>query len=156
LKQEHINQYQPSIAIPINNKTMMFTMSKIKITAYDQFLHEVQTWDRSLDFYKQENNFLKTRLSHVLDNNSDKTFLAFAEQFNSRFLFIDEYIKDLKRDLSQQVNMLNQFMKGNITQQRPLENLQKKLRTEMVNFEKIVTAIKYDFNQQLAVYLDIS
>jgi hypothetical protein len=134
----------------------MFTMSKIKITAYDQFLHEVQTWDRSLDFYKQENNFLKTRLSHVLDNNSDKTFLAFAEQFNSRFLFIDEYIKDLKRDLSQQVNMLNQFMKGNITQQRPLENLQKKLRTEMVNFEKIVTAIKYDFNQQLAVYLDIS
>jgi hypothetical protein len=131
-------------------------MSKIKITAYDQFLHEVQTWDRSLDFYKQENNFLKTRLSHVLDNNSDKTFLAFAEQFNSRFLFIDEYIKDLKRDLSQQVNMLNQFMKGNITQQRPLENLQKKLRTEMVNFEKIVTAIKYDFNQQLAVYLDIS
>ena len=131
-------------------------MSKIKITAYDQFLHEVQTWDRSLDFYKQENNFLKTRLSHVLDNNSDKTFLAFAEQFNSRFLFIDEYIKDLKRDLSQQVNMLNQFMKGNITQQRPLENLQKKLRTEMVNFEKIVTAIKYDFNQQLAAYLDIS
>lgn len=131
-------------------------MSKIKITAYDQFLHEVQTWDRSLDFYKQENNFLKTRLSHVLDNNSDKTFLAFAEQFNSRFLFIDEYIKDLKRDLSQQVNMLNQFMKGNITQQRPLENLQKKLRTEMVNFEKIVTAIKYDFNEQLAVYLDIS
>lgn len=131
-------------------------MSKIKITAYDQFLHEVQTWDRSLDFYKQENNFLKTRLSHVLDNNSDKTFLAFAEQFNSRFLFIDEYIKDLKRDLSQQVNMLNQFMKGNITQQRPLENLQKKLRTEMVNFEKILTAIKYDFNEQLAVYLDIS
>jgi hypothetical protein len=135
---------------------MIFIMSKIKITAYDQFLHEVQTWDRSLDFYKQENNFLKTRLSHVLDNNSDKTFLAFAEQFNSRFLFIDEYIKDLKRDLSQQVNMLNQFMKGNITQQRPLENLQKKLRTEMVNFEKIVTAIKYDFNEQLAVYLDIS
>jgi hypothetical protein len=135
---------------------MIFIMSKIKITAYDQFLHEVQTWDRSLDFYKQENNFLKTRLSHVLDNNSDKTFLAFAEQFNSRFLFIDEYIKDLKRDLSQQVNMLNQFMKGNITQQRPLENLQKKLRTEMVNFEKILTAIKYDFNEQLAVYLDIS
>lgn len=131
-------------------------MSKIKITAYDQFLHEVQTWDRSLDFYKQENNFLKTRLSHVLDNNSDKTFLAFAEQFNSRFLFMDEYIKDLKRDLSQQVNMLNQFMKGNITQQRPLQNLQKKLRTEMVDFEKIVTAIKYDFNEQMAVYLDIS
>ena len=135
---------------------MMFTMSKIKITEYDQFLHEVQTWDRSLDFYKHENNFLKTRLSHVLDNNSDKTFLAFAEQFNSRFLFMDEYIKDLKRDLSQQVNMLNQFIKGNITQQRPLENLQKKLRIEMVKFEKNVTAIKYDFNQQLAAYLDIS
>lgn len=131
-------------------------MSKIKISEHDQFLHEVQTWDRSLDFYKQENNFLKTRLSQVLDNNSDKTFLAFAEQFNSRFLFMDDYIKDLKRDLSQQVNMLNQFMKGNMSQQRPLENLQKKLRIEMVNFEKNVTAIKYDFNQQLAVYLDIS
>lgn len=135
---------------------MMFTMSKIKITVHDQFLHEVQTWDRSLDFCKQENNFLKTRLSHVLDNNSDKIFLAFAEQFNSRFLFMDDYIKDLKRDLSQQVNMLSQFMKGNVTQQRPLENLQKKLRAEMVKFEKNVTSIKYDFNQQIAVYLDIS
>lgn len=135
---------------------MIFTMNKKKITKHDQFLHEVQTWDRSLDFYKQENNFLKTRLSHVLDNNSDRNFLAFAEQFNSRFLFMDDYIKDLKRDLSQQVNMLNQFIMGNVTQQRPLENLQKKLRTEMVKFEKNVTAIKYDFNQQLSVYLDIS
>ncbi len=135
---------------------MIVTMGKIKISETDQFLHEVQTWGRSLDFYKQENTYLKTRLSQVLDNNSGKTFVAFAEQYNSRFLFMDDYIKDLKTDLKLQMNMLRDYILGNQTQQRPLENLQKKLRTEMVNFEKNVTSLKHDFNQQLATYLDLS
>lgn len=131
-------------------------MSKIKISEYDQFLHEVQTWDRSLDFYKQENNFLKTRLSQVLDNNSDKTFLHFAEQFNSRFLFMDDYIKDVKTDLNLQMGILRNYILGNNSQLKPLESFQKKLRNEMAKFEKNMTTLKYDFNQRLASYLDAS
>lgn len=135
---------------------MVLNMSKIKILEYDQFLHEVQTWDRSLDFYKQENNFLKTRLAQVLDNNSDKAFLDFAEQFNTRFLFMDDYIKDVKTDLNLQMSILRNYILGNNSQQKPLELFQKKLREEMSKFEINMTALKYDFNQQLAAYLDVS
>lgn len=129
-------------------------MSNIKISEYDQFLHEVLTWDRSLNFYKQENNFLKTRLSKVLDNNSDKKFLDFAEQFNSNFLFMDDYIKDVRTDLNLQMGILRNYILGNYAQLKSLENFQKKLRNEMAKFEKNMTALKYDFNQRLAAYLD--
>lgn len=131
-------------------------MSNIKISEYDQFLHEVHTWDRSLNFYKQENNFLKTRLSKVLDNNSDKKFLDFAEQFNSNFLFMDDYIKDVRTDLNLQMDILRNYILGNYAQLKSLENFQKKLRNEMAKFEKNMTALKYDFNQRLAAYLDAS
>lgn len=131
-------------------------MSKVKISEYDQFLHEVHTWDRSLNFFKQENNFLKTRLSKVLDNNSDKKFLDFAEQFNSNFLFMDDYIKDVRTDLNLQMDILRNYILGNYAQLKSLENFQKKLRNEMAKFEKNMTALKYDFNQRLAAYLDAS
>jgi hypothetical protein len=131
-------------------------MNKIKISTHQHFLHEVQTWMRSLDFYKQENEFLKNRLSQVLDSNSDKLFLDFAEQFNTKFLFMDDYIQELNRDLRLQMNLLRENLMGNLTQQKSLQNLQNKLRIEMMDFEKKVTLLKYDFNREMAGYIDFS
>ena len=131
-------------------------MNKIKISTHQHFLHEVQTWMRSLDFYKQENEFLKNRLSQVLDSNSDKIFLDFAEQFNTKFLFMDDYIQELNRDLRLQMNLLRENLMGNLTQQKSLQNLQNKLRIEMMDFEKKVTLLKYDFNREMAGYIDFS
>ena len=131
-------------------------MNKIKISTHQHFLHEVQTWMRSLDFYKQENEFLKNRLSQVLDSNSDKIFLDFAEHFNTKFLFMDDYIQELNRDLRLQMNLLRENLMGNLTQQKSLQNLQNKLRIEMMDFEKKVTLLKYDFNREMAGYIDFS
>jgi len=135
---------------------MILAMNKIKISTHQHFLHEVQTWMRSLDFYKQENEFLKNRLSQVLDSNSDKIFLDFAEQFNTKFLFMDDYIQELNRDLRLQMNLLRENLMGNLTQQKSLQNLQNKLRIEMMDFEKKVTLLKYDFNREMAGYIDFS
>ncbi len=131
-------------------------MNKIKISTHQHFLHEVQTWMRSLDFYKQENEFLKNRLSQVLDSNSDKKFIDFAEQFNTKILFMDDYIQDLNRDLRLQMNLLHENLMGKLTQQKSLHNLQNKLRIEMMDFEKNVTSLKYDFNKEMAGYIDFS
>ena len=61
-------------------------MASVKLSKPDQFHHENKTWRRLLDFFKQENSFLKTRLSEVLDKSTDKNFLALAEHFQNKFI----------------------------------------------------------------------
>lgn len=131
-------------------------MSNVRFSGIDQFYHETQTWERALDFYKQENAFLKTRLSEVVDNNSDKIFLALAEHFNNRFLFMDEYIKEFRKDIRMQVSMIKESISGNHIQDKVLNNLQVKLRKEMDLFEKDIYVLKTDFNKKLVSYLGIN
>ena len=89
-------------------------MSPVKISKQDQFHHENKTWARLLDFFKQENNFMKNRLSEVLDHNVDKDFLALAEQFQNKFILKDEYIDELRRDINKQDQTLSDFSAGTI------------------------------------------
>lgn len=128
-------------------------MSHIKISGMDQYLHENLTWDRALDFYLQENAFLKTRLSQVLDKNTDKNLVALAEQFQNRFIHNDEYMKDLQTDIV----MLQRLLKNFITRPKPDENKivqkHKKLRNEMGSFEKNFAKLIKEFNQFLTAIL---
>jgi hypothetical protein len=131
-------------------------MNNYKNTGTEQFLHETQTWGRALDFYKQENAFLKTRLSQLVDNNSDKNFLVIAEHFHSRFLFIDEYVAELRQDTRGQIDMIKQSLNGNNTKEKTMRGLQKKLRGEMERFEKEIYDLKNEFNKKMVACLDIS
>jgi len=130
-------------------------MSNVKYSGTDQIYHETKTWERALDFYKQENAFLKTRLSEVVDNNSDKIFLALAEHFNNRFLFMDEYILEFKKDIRMQVTMIKESLSGNHLQDKVMNSLQLKLRGEMDRFEKDIYVLKTDFNKKLVSYLGV-
>ena len=60
-------------------------LSNANIAGADQFLHEIQGWERALDYYLQENAFLKMRLSQVLDYNTDNNFTPLAEHFQTSF-----------------------------------------------------------------------
>ncbi len=131
-------------------------MINLKISGADQYLHETQTWERALDFYKQENAFLKTRLSQVVDNNSDKIFLALAEHFNNRFLFTDEYLKELRQDIRMQSGMIKQSLSGNHMQDKVMSSLQQKLRGELERFEKEIYILRNEFNKKLVSYLGLS
>ena len=70
-------------------------MLKLKETRekLEQFQDEAGMWLRTLDFIKQENNFLKNRLSAVVDNQSVRAFLAQAEHFQNQFIIKDEFIE---------------------------------------------------------------
>lgn len=131
-------------------------MNNFKNSGADQFMHETLTWSRALEFYKLENAFLKTRLSQVVDSNSDKIFLAAAEHYNNRFVFMDEYIKELKQDIRMQVQMIKQHLSDNHLQDKVMIALQNKLRGEMEKFEKDSNALKYDFNKKLVNYFEIN
>lgn len=104
-----------------------------------------------LEFFKQENSFLKTRLSEVLDYSTDKNFLALAEQFQNKFILKDEYIDELRHDINQQDQYLVENTKNTVDNK--LTKRQEKLRNEMEYFEKDFNMLKNEFNKYLSTVL---
>ncbi|MFZ1783913.1 MAG: hypothetical protein WAU23_01830 [Ferruginibacter sp.] len=126
-------------------------MSPVKISKPEQFHHENRTWNRLLEFFKQENAFLKNRLSEVVDHISDKEFLALAEQFQNKFIVKDEYIDELRSD----INRFDREMensKTTLVEDRFIRR-QEKLRDEMEYFEKDFNNLKNEFNKYLSSVL---
>ncbi len=126
-------------------------MATVKISRPEQFLHENKTWNRLLEFFKQENAFLKTRLAEVVDHRTDKEFLTLAEQFQNKFIIKDEYIDELRHDVNLQQQGLNK--KDNEQLDRNTLKKQEKLRNEMEYFEKDFTKLKNEFNKYLSSVL---
>jgi hypothetical protein len=128
-------------------------MASIKISGLDQFTHENLMWERALNFYKQENSFLKTRLSQVVDNNTDKAFVEQAEHYQNIFLFKDEYIKELCQDIRMQLELIKNAVPGNALHTNAMNRMQDKLRTEMEKFERDFSIQKNEFNKTLVSYI---
>jgi len=66
------------------NIEIVNNMASVKISIPDQYHHENKTWNRLLEFFKQENTFLKNLLAEVLDHNTNKKYLALAKQFQNK------------------------------------------------------------------------
>jgi hypothetical protein len=126
-------------------------MSPVKLSKPDQFHHENKTWNRMLEFFKQENTFLKNRLSEVLDSSTDKEFLALAEHFQNRFICKDEYIDEMRHDIIEQDGLLIKSIENDIADK--LIRRQEKLRNEMEYFEKDFNMLKNEFNKYLSKVL---
>jgi len=126
-------------------------MSPVKISKPNQYHHENKTWSRLLEFFKQENTYLKNRLAEVLDQRTDKEFLALAEQFQNKFILKDEFIDELRHD----INVLDMDLRGK--DDNLLDNMlikkQEKLRNELEYFEKDFYQLKNEFNNYLASVL---
>lgn len=126
-------------------------MSLVKITKPDQFHHENKTWNRMLEFFKQENILFKNRLSEVVDNSTDKGFLALAEHFQNRFIIKDEYIDELRHDINEQDKKLTESSTNFIDNKLIIR--QEKLGNEMEYFEKDFNKLKNEFNKYLSTVL---
>ncbi|MEO7524319.1 MAG: hypothetical protein ABIT58_09505 [Ferruginibacter sp.] len=120
-------------------------MSKINVKGYDQHMHENIMWERTLDFYLQQNAFLKTKLSLALDSTTGKQFLAEAEIFQNIFLQNDENIKELKLD----IDLLERSLRDGTIDEIKLERTYARLNNEINNFEKNFAKLKYDFNNYM-------
>ena len=102
-----------------------------------------------LDFFNQENSYLKNRLSEVVDRATDKTLISTAEHFQNEFILNDECIQDIRRDIKLQEKELQLTRIQKKTPDRKACKMQDKLRNEMVNLEKEFSKLKNDFNQHL-------
>jgi len=119
----------------------------------DQYQHETLMWARSLDFFKQENNYLKNRLSEVVDKTSDKYFLAQAEHFQNQFIIKDEFIDELKHDVNEQLRQLKSQTVRISSQMADMEEKysehQDNLREQMIYLEKDFTTLRNEFQDYL-------
>ncbi len=115
----------------------------------EQFVHENVTWKRLLDFFIQENSFLKTRLSEVVDKETDKSFIAQAEHFQTEFILKDEYIHDIERDIKDQEKTLKGVLIQKTLPDYKTCKKQEKLRNEISYLEKEFSHLKTQFNKYL-------
>lgn len=129
-------------------------MASTRISKIEQFHHENLTWERSLDFFKQENAYLKTRLSEVVDQVSDKDFLALAEHFQNQFIIKDEFIRELQHDInSQEKNLKDTILRSSEVPDDRTTKKQDKLRNEIEFLEKDFARLRNEFNKYLSTVL---
>jgi hypothetical protein len=119
-----------------------------------QYHHENLTWVRSLEFFKQENSFLKNRLSEVVDITSDRDVLAQAEHFQNQFIIKDEFLDQLRHDVHEQERILTEkyVRTGNVVDDY-VSNRQRKLREQMEYLERDFSSLRNEFNRYLTVTL---
>lgn len=137
----------------LNNILTTDKKNAMSASKIEQFLYENLTWERLLDFFKQENSYLKTRLSEVVDITGDKDFLAYAEQFQNKFILKDELIDELQHDVHEQQDRLDKIKSSILISEEKINKTQKKLRNEMEYFEREFIGLKNDFNKYLASVL---
>ena len=119
-----------------------------------QFYYENLTWERLLDFFKQENAILKNRLSEVVDQLTDKDFIELAEHFQNVFIIKDEFIDELRHDINDHEILLNTLLVATDEKaDKKILKKQEKLRNEMEALEKDFTKDKNQFNKYLASIL---
>ncbi len=140
------------------NKLIRFMQNNIyhneKLSKTEQFLQECGGWIRLLDFFKQENIYLKNRLSFVLDHKTETDFLPLAEQFQNQFILKDEFITEIIQDVKKQQTMLTDTAVKKIAAEEKLTKTQQKLRNEIEFLEKDFSANKNQFNKFISSVLE--
>jgi hypothetical protein len=110
-----------------------------------QYKYEHESWKRYLQFIQQENNFLKTRLSQALQQDTDLDFLERAEYFQNKFLTEDETVHLLRQDVHEIEDMI---FKGT-EEYAAMDHLRRKfwkLSRDMETVERQFNKLKSDFN----------
>ncbi len=127
----------------------MITIVMTHNKKFTQFRHESDTWKRYLQFIQQENNHLKTRLSQVLQHDTDEQFLERAEYFQSKFIAEDDTVNMLRQDIHELDNMLTKEIPEDANTVKELQKRLKKMHKDMEIVERQFNKLKSDFNLYL-------
>lgn len=131
------SEKQYNVTMSISNNTHLLL---------SQYRHENEAWKRLLQFIQQENNFLKTRLSQVLQEDTDIEFLEQAEHFQNKFLSEDETVHLLRQDVHEIEHWLGKNHLQNEALYPEIQKRIKKLSKDMETVERQFHKLKSDFN----------
>lgn len=127
----------------------MITIVMTHNKKFTQFRHDSDTWKRYLQFIQQENNHLKTRLSQVLQHDTDEQFLERAEYFQSKFIAEDDTVNMLRQDIHELDNLLSKEVIEDANTVKELQKKLKKMHKDMEIVERQFNKLKSDFNLYL-------
>ena len=110
-----------------------------------QIKHELMSWQRRIEFYRQETALLKYRLSELVDNSDDGNFLQIAEYFQNEFLSKDEALKKLIKDLQD----YSDSIKNKETVSPNALSTHNIIRNDIHQFEEKYSRLSTDFNERM-------
>lgn len=115
-----------------------------------QFQYETGTWKRLIRFIMDENIQMKNRLSEILKNTINASFLEEVESFQSCFIKEDELIGLLRSDITD----LDKLLATNIFEDeetgKEVTRKLNRLRNNIVNVETQFNKLKMEFNCYLS------
>jgi len=114
-----------------------------------QFKHENETWLRTLDYFQQENIFLKNRLAQIAMNHISRGLLNNLEAYQNKFINKDALIALIRRDIAEQEQLLRKDLNEDDHLFEKIIAKQEKLRNDVQSMEREFTALKFDFNKYL-------
>jgi hypothetical protein len=121
-----------------------------------QYIFETSAWIRLIDFLHQENSFLKTRLSEVMDDITNSENLALAEHYQNQFIVKDDVYVHMKHDLQRHVDKWNQ--QTSIDESPAIQSLKKihaRLKEQIDYIEREHAVLRKDYNTYLISLLVI-
>lgn len=116
----------------------------MNLAKHHQLQQEVLSWQRSLEFFKQENAMLKYRLSEMVDDSGQPINLQAAEYFQNEFIHIDEKLEILSRSLA---NFSGKY--GLVKEGKAALKEHDLLRERMYALEKKCLDITLEFNKKM-------
>lgn len=120
-------------------------MIKMDKAINGQIKHELSSWLRLIEFFRQENALLKYRLSELVDDNDDRNFLQIAEYFQNEFLLKDEGLKKLIKDLQDYSELIENGKKESLNHLPAHIGLRKCIH----EFEEKYSKLSVEFNEKM-------
>jgi hypothetical protein len=118
------------------------------VALQSQFKHEHKAWERSLEFFRQENTLLKYRLSEIVDHNEEKKLIQLAEYFQNELLRKDEKINHLIKELQGFSGGFNEATDGKMAYSKIIV-AQENFRNQVLQLEKEFLLLSKDFNESM-------
>lgn len=115
-----------------------------------QLQYESDALKRILGFIKEENVYLKNRLSAILKDRFDGNLLETLDSFQNRFVKTDELIVLLRNDVSELDSLLVREAGGNSEIINNIGRKFVKMRTNVNIAEREFGKLKTDFHKYLA------
>ncbi|GAB4338950.1 MAG: hypothetical protein OHK0038_17890 [Flammeovirgaceae bacterium] len=123
------------------------SVTKTHLTTQHQ---EHAEWVKSLDFYREEIEIIKKRLSEVSSKNTSKEVKMLVNHFENQCIINAEVIDELKHEIGVYEKELVRIIEQNaVAIEHKLVKDHSELRGKMQVFEKLFGQLRKDFNKFL-------
>lgn len=116
---------------------------------FKQLQFECNTWKRMLSFMMEENVYLKNRLSEILADAGTSERLVEIEDFQSRFLRIDELIRILRNDVAELEQFISDQKEDAVSENPQIHSKLSRIRLNIPLVQRQEERMKADFNNFL-------